>query len=406
MSRENRERKEKRSLLIKAGRRKEAKALLIKLGIWEELKETDVADRILSAHYPQAEVVLAEEEESTDEKSRLVSELRKILSEITFDCPLLGNGIRIRDYFSRVKPVTDVVDAARSDNARLNNALAEARQKIKQLTSVETAARGMLRWFHALEDVLIRRGRIDRRLFYLSLKQGRNLNDKWFVQFQLHSEPCQTRVVDPASATDKRPRPAFRCGQPFGPKGIEWITWSSSLMEQSGDQRSLPVFVQSHALDNLYKKEARALFIEDGEWLVHDYLWQSLRQPKLNRLAGHSRKYLVEYWLNAHKLGYLVAHRLDDIILIESFLFLTMTGTPEGNLLHEELKLTRTDREHLKLDRIQTFLFTDLQFDSELVALLNECGCGHLFKILVEPPRDRLIEGYAKEIRNYLDLQG
>src|SRR5687768_17179609 len=103
MSRENRERKEKRSLLIKAGRRKEAKALLIKLGIWEELKETDVADRILSAHYPQAEVVLAEEEESTDEKSR-VSELRKILSEITFDCPLLGNGIRILDYFSRVKP--------------------------------------------------------------------------------------------------------------------------------------------------------------------------------------------------------------------------------------------------------------------------------------------------------------
>jgi len=404
MSRETRARKEKRNADVKADRRKQAKAILTKLGLWEELKESNLADRILSAHYPRAEVVVGRDEEPTIEKSEILGELQKKLNELTFDCPLLGNGIKVQDYFSSIKPLMDLIDSAVSDNARLHDFLVEAKQRIKPLATAEIAAKGMLLLLQAFEDVLIRFGRIDRCLFYVELEQGRNSKDKWFVRFALRIAPCEFRTVDPSSGSEKKPRPAFRCGQPFGLNGIEWVEWPASLMVQTESHKSFPVFVQSHALDNLYKKEARALFIEEGEWLVHDYLWQSLRQPKLHPLAGHSRKYLVEYWLNAHKLGYLVAHRLDDVVLIESFLFLTMTGTPEGNLLHEKLRITRTDREHLELDRIQTFLVTDVQFDSKLVELLTECGCGHLFRILIEPLRERLIPGHAEAIRKYLGL--
>ena len=177
-------------------------------------------------------------------------------------------------------------------------------------------------------------------------------------------------------------------------------------MGLSNDGKSYPVFVQRHALDNLYSnpKEARALFLEDGDWLVHDYLWQSLRNPKIRPMAGHLNKYLVEYWLNVHKLGYLVVERLDDAVLVKTFLFLTMNGTPEGDALYNKLKLRKPDKQSLELDRIQTFLFSDVQFDTELVNILGECGCGHLFRILKEPPADRIASGYASRFRHYIGL--
>src|SRR5207253_1733261 len=109
--------------------------------------------------------------------------------------------------------------------------------------------------------------------------------------------------------------------------------------------------------------------------------WQSLRKPIVHPLSGQSEKVLVEYWLNAHKLGYLVAQRLDGAVLIDTFLFLTMDGTPEGDLLHRKLKLRRPDKEQLGLDRIQTFLLSDIQGDKELVEMLADCGCGHLFQM-------------------------
>jgi hypothetical protein len=164
--------------------------------------------------------------------------------------------------------------------------------------------------------------------------------------------------------------------------------------------------VQSHALDNLYRKEARALFIENGEWLVHDYLWQSLKDPKLTPMPRDPGKFLVEYRLNCHKLGYLVARPLDGMVLVESFLFLTMDGTPEGDALWNKRRLGRSDKEYLGLDQIHTFLMTDVQFDSELVAILEQCGCGHLFRIMKEPPRDRFVPGYANDLRSYLRLDG
>lgn len=116
-------------------------------------------------------------------------------------------------------------------------------------------------------------------------------------------------------------------------------------------------------------------------------------------------KYLVDYNLGPHKIGYLVASRLDDAVLIESFLFLTMDGTPEGTALWKKLRLSRMDKEHLGLDRIHTFLMTDIQHDPSLFAILNECGCGHLFRIVKELPRDQYLPGYANELRRYLGIQ-
>ena len=113
----------------------------------------------------------------------------------------------------------------------------------------------------------------------------------------------------------------------------------------------------------------------------------------------------MEYRLGGHKLGYLLGEVVDGVILIETALFLTMNGTPEGDLLWARLGLRREDKEYLRLDDPATFVASDVRFDPELVKILTECGCGHLFNLLKNPvPEERSLKGCAADIRKHLRL--
>ena len=123
-------------------------------------------------------------------------------------------------------------------------------------------------------------------------------------------------------------------------------------------------------------------------------------------MARNNDKFFIEYWLNVHKLGYLVASLIDGIVVVHSFLFLTMNGTQEGDRLWQQLRLQKPDKQHLGIDKIETFLHTDIQHDVELRSILEECGCGHLFNILKDPPPpDRCVPGYAEDMRRFLGLK-
>jgi len=400
MRKQRKAKKEARDRRINAHRQNRSRGILVALGIWNHLKDTSVRDRFLEAHYPYIEISLGENETRSEEVDAILRELETALDKATFDCPLLGVDFPVNTYFSSVKPLMDLLLKTRSSrNAELQSFLMEAKERTRNLDSVETAATAISTLFHALDEVLIKYGRINHRLYFLELQHGRKSNDKWFVRFiLLHAEP-KRRMVKKAEA----PRPAFRCGQPSGLGGIDWVEWPSSVMGLTGENRRYPVFVQDHALDNLYGRNARALIFKDREWLVHDYLWQALRNPKLIPMKA-SDKYLVEYNFHVHKIGYLVAHRIDEIVLVETFLFLTMDGTPEGDALLKNLGLARKHKIDLQLDKIETFLFTDVHLDPELVTILEANGCGHLFRILPEFPRDRCRPGYADEIRKHLGL--
>src|SRR6185369_8303135 len=89
-------------------------------------------------------------------------------------------------------------------------------------------------------------------------------------------------------------------------------------------------------------------------------------------------------------------------LIITTFLFLTMQGTPEAQRLARKLKLRRMDIEYQRLDELETFLNTDLRNDPLLAELFEECGCGHLLRLnAAQPPSE---EGYARELRKYLRL--
>jgi hypothetical protein len=371
------------------------------LNVWEGVKTTSLKTRLLESYYPRVEIQVAENQSRSEEMTTVLRGLERALKKATFECPLLGSQFPVVEYFSFVKPIMDVLNAATSPQEAVQSFIAAAQERIRELTLPETAANAAGTLLEDFDEVLIKYGRIDTGLYFLIHEAGRKPNGKWVLKFLLHRAGPQERSIK----VDEGPRPAFRCGQPNGLHCVEWVEWPASVMGIERDDRNYPVYVQSHALDNLYRKEARALFIENGEWIVHDYLWQSLRKPKLLPMPRESNKFLIEYNLNIHKLGYLVASRREDVVVVESFLFLTMNGTPEGDALWKKLGLSKADKQYLGLDLIQTFLMTDLQFDPELVSILEDCGCGHLFRVLKELPRERYIPGYAQDVRKYLRLE-
>lgn len=82
-----------------------------------------------------------------------------------------------------------------------------------------------------------------------------------------------------------------------------------------------------------------------------------------------------------------------------------MNGTPEGQKLWEQLKLRKDDKKFLSLDRLQTFLLSDIQHDVELRQILDNCGCGGIFEMLRNPlPLERCMSGYADGMRKFLGL--
>ena len=120
---------------------------------------------------------------------------------------------------------------------------------------------------------------------------------------------------------------------------------------------------------------------------------------------------LVQYRINDHRVGYLVATQTKDLIAVRTFLFLTMQRTPEGKALEKRLGLTREEIDYLGLHEMARFMQTDLKDDAQLRRMLEQCGCGHLFELAEEngaplasgifpPPKP-----FAAELRQYLGMK-
>jgi hypothetical protein len=249
---------------------------------------------------------------------------------------------------------------------------------------------------------------LQRRVFLESVASRSRIESGLFV---LRPDLIERGVVEvdhfPAQArsftVDGQARPAYRSGAPrligHGAAAVVWDDWPASIFPGGTGSQTYPVYVQDHALRRL---EERLDFPELND-IFRIGLSASLREPVL--LPGRSAAdHLVEYRMNGRRFGYLVARLLGNEVLVRSFLFLTMSGTPEGEMIRQHLGLQRKDLDYNRLDRWSTFALTDLGADAELVEMFGACGCGQLFE-----PRDDLVDvepdvKAADELRRYLRM--
>lgn len=234
--------------------------------------------------------------------------------------------------------------------------------------------------------------RIDKQLISFTIDRQNTPSGRArvVVAFTL-TEPQECQVEIEANR-----RRVFRCGGNRGPHvPLVWVEWPEDLAGVNPKGQPLQVWVQSHALRRM-EERLKSL----GTDQTHFWMWESLREPEIVSREGDS--FTVAYHYLHHRLGYLLVRRIDDMLVVTTFLFLTMNGTPEARMLYDALRLRRSEIEYQHLDSLTTFTHTDLLDDPDLLAIFRQCGCGHLAELRAGSGKQ--CNAYAAELRKYLRL--
>ena len=94
-------------------------------------------------------------------------------------------------------------------------------------------------------------------------------------------------------------------------------------------------------------------------------------------------------------------------MVFRTFLFITNSGTPEGERLDHELRVGKIEKEFLRIDTLSAFVRTDMTLDARVVGVFKRVGLGHLCDL--DPDlfgkRSPQATGYAADFVKYAGLE-
>ena len=220
--------------------------------------------------------------------------------------------------------------------------------------------------------------------------EGVRLNNR----FELHAERPERRRV----RLDGIARSVFRVGWALPGAGPVWVAIDRFLFDDTREpgQEMLPVFVQSHALHRMTER------LDGTDRNTQQfYLYISLQNAEV--VKNQRGQWLIAYYFQQCKLGYLLVEPVENMLVIRTFLFVTMDSTPEGQALQEAVGLEAVDKKYLAIDRFRTFLLSDIGHHPDIKELFVQAGCQDLFNVEVDVPEPEGQWEMAELIRSYLD---
>lgn len=235
---------------------------------------------------------------------------------------------------------------------------------------------------------------VTQRLLWHEGKYVRRENAKGRLEIVLHALTPDVEHI----SLDGLPRKAYRCYLLHPGSKPKPIEWPASLCGGVAHGRSLPVYIQQHAIDRLESRTQPWGFPAG----LNLEMMVAIAKHAVAKHQGDS--IWIDFTYFGSKLGYFVAKRVHGKFLIRTFDFITMQGTPEATELLRQLRLTRSEIEFNYLDRLSTFTDTDLKDDPDIVRVLSRCGLGHLFKTIAGRVTNNMPAPFASQLRRYLGL--
>ncbi|MEI6123307.1 MAG: hypothetical protein WCQ95_06730 [Bacteroidota bacterium] len=164
------------------------------------------------------------------------------------------------------------------------------------------------------------------------------------------------------------------CSMNDGPK---WVSVKAKNLgvHSANPDKEFPVYIQAHALQRIAERND-CVYSET----LNVYLYCSLQAVKCQRQLS-SGKFLIDFEVVDVKTGYLLADIIDDKLIIRTFLFMTQEGMPESDKLKELTGLQRSDIQYLDLDKLSTFMTTEVHENPRIRKLFADAGCDCIFKL-------------------------
>ncbi len=152
------------------------------------------------------------------------------------------------------------------------------------------------------------------------------------------------------------------------------VSLSDIGIKNNIEDKDVKVYIQKHALRRL--EERIDCFHPEG---IHISLFASFLKPELVKTTKN--RMLFAFRLSNTKVGYLSAEYIDDAVLIHTFLFITNNGTPEGQKLTELTGLGKLDKKYLAIDKLSSFIKSDIGKNEKLKTIFEKAGCSCLIDI-------------------------
>ena len=290
-----------------------------------------------------------------------------------------GRNMSVRDYFAVAEGLQAVTAGTKEVLPEPTNGFLRAAGPRIERFCDEQKMPALRALYDATYAPTLAHSRLDTRLFTSRLNPVTIKSGKIGVSVDVSAALPVKRHV----RLDGVDRGVYRVAKGGEPEA-RWLSWQRDAV--AADESSLtfgapeapdarPVYVQSHALRQLYRRAnvpAAAPYLES-------WMWESLVRPNVVERQGDDL--LVEFRLGDDRVGYLVVTPRPDLVVVRTFKFLTMEGTPEARALHRRLRLTRRDIDWLGLHELAAYTQSDLVADPELRPLLEKCGCGQLFTL-------------------------
>ncbi|MFO0956724.1 MAG: hypothetical protein U0800_04555 [Isosphaeraceae bacterium] len=237
--------------------------------------------------------------------------------------------------------------------------------------------------------------RVDRRMLSIDWAVARKPEGRHYRRLEVRAHATKPTRLGLGGES----RLAYPCQRGEYCNGLMMVRWDLQRLGLANEPRKLPVYVSPHAVARFDER----LPIECGSYSLHNLIPASLREPRL--LPGRDGTWLVAVEPNAGRLGYLVAQILPDYVLIKTFLFLTMQGTPESGRLKARLGVYRADAERFELDRCKTWIDSDITHDPLIKRALSDCGCGHLLTWCSDDRRLPWLRRHGEQLKEALALR-
>jgi hypothetical protein len=156
--------------------------------------------------------------------------------------------------------------------------------------------------------------------------------------------------------------------------------------------RKRPVYISEHALNRLDERTGCA-----SSGYMQMFLAQSLMKGPARKMTDE--RLLLDFEAFDQKIGYLVLSIQRNSILVHTFLFLTANGTPEGRNLREQLGLQKADHQYLGIDKLSTFIHSDILQHEDVCEWFRQAGCESLLKICKRLKNDEFWQQEGEQIQ-------
>lgn len=213
-------------------------------------------------------------------------------------------------------------------------------------------------------------------------------------KYILHRLPPMVMTVK----LDGNNRTVFRIGEPQVINGVKWLKLKQEDLGIKSHIKGLKyeVCLQTHTVERMVER------LDKIDFMMDYCIIESLKHLKTCKSSDD--KILIEYRIDGKKVGYFVADTHGNLVVLRTFLFITNNGTPEGQRLNKSLGLDKTDKQYLAIDKLSTFLNSDIQNNEKIKAIFIKAGCGDLFE-LPDYMNDKNTEGRSSDtMLRYLGL--